>query len=95
MKFRRQRPFGPFVVDFICADYRLVVEVDGPVHDDQTEQDAYRSEYIASYGFTVIRFRNDEVLTDLPSVVAKITTAAQRQRSAPPSPADGRGGLGG
>jgi len=77
LKFRRQRPFGPFVVDFICTDARIVVEVDGSVHDDQEEQDAFRSEVIESYGYRVLRVRNDEVMADLAVVLARIAAAVR------------------
>ena len=64
LKFRRQHGFGPFVLDFSCAAHSLVIELDGAIHDDQAEQDAYRTEYLAQYGYRVIRFRNEEVLRD-------------------------------
>ena len=65
LKFRRQHPVGPFVLDFCCADVRLSVEVDGPVHDQQTNQDEERARLLADRGYRVLRVRNDEVLTDL------------------------------
>jgi very-short-patch-repair endonuclease len=76
LKFRRQRPLGPFVVDFVCLEARLVVEVDGPIHDEQAEQDDYRAEFIASYGFRVLRVSNDDVLTDLATVLDRIKLSA-------------------
>jgi very-short-patch-repair endonuclease len=83
LKFRRQRPFGPFVVDFVCVEVRLVVELDGPIHDDQIEQDAYRTEVIESYGFRVLRIRNDEVIHNLPTVLDRIVNAANATTSPP------------
>jgi very-short-patch-repair endonuclease len=71
-KFRRQHGFGPFVLDFFCAAHGLVVELDGAIHVAQVEQDTYRSEYLAQYGYHVIRFRNEEVFHDLPSVLDHI-----------------------
>jgi very-short-patch-repair endonuclease len=76
LKFRFQHPVGPFVVDFYCPSAKLVVEGDGAVHDGQVEQDEYRTEHLASYGYRLVRFRNDEVLTDLPGVLARIAEAA-------------------
>ena len=81
-KFRRQHPFGPFVVDFCCRATRLVIELDGGVHDDQTEQDAARTAILAAYGFRVLRFRNEEVFADLDAVLARIAREAQQ----PPLP---------
>ena len=96
-KFRRQHPFGPFVVDFCCRTTRLVVELDGPVHDDQAEQDAARTEILAAYGFRVLRFRNEEVFADLESVLDRIRTEATKLPNGDPlvpSPSSReRGGL--
>jgi very-short-patch-repair endonuclease len=72
LRFRRQHPLGPFVVDFYCAAHRLVVEVDGDVHLDQTEYDAARSLRLQEYGYRVLRFMNDEVITSLPLVLDRI-----------------------
>jgi very-short-patch-repair endonuclease len=78
LKFRRQHPVGPFVLDFYCPERKLVVELDGAVHDGplEQEQDAYRTFYLAAYGYRVLRFRNDEVLLNLPVVLERIATAA-------------------
>ena len=59
LKFRRQVPMGPYVLDFVCLRHRLVVEADGLFHDP--EQDARRDDWLASQGFRVLRFRNDEI----------------------------------
>ncbi|TEU11527.1 MAG: endonuclease domain-containing protein [Anaerolineales bacterium] len=58
LKFRRQHPLGPFIADFYCAARRLVVEIDGDIHDLQPERDAARTEQFKQYGYRVIRFRN-------------------------------------
>jgi very-short-patch-repair endonuclease len=77
LKFRRQRPAGPFVLDFYCPDHRLVVEVDGGIHDEQREQDAARTAILEQYGYRVLRFRNEEIESDFAAVLARITEAAQ------------------
>jgi very-short-patch-repair endonuclease len=76
LRFRQQHPVGPFVLDFYCPSAKLVVEVDGGVHDEQRDQDAYRDDHLASYGYRVLRFRNDEVMDDLPLILARIAAAA-------------------
>ncbi len=76
LKFRCQHPVGPFVLDFYCPTCKLLVEVDGPIHDTQTEQDEARTRHLKAYGYRVLRFRNDEVLTDLGSVLERIAQAA-------------------
>ena len=75
LKFRRQHPIGPYIVDFYCAAHRLVVEIDGPIHEGQREQDALRSEYLTMYGYRVLRFTNEEVLRDTESVLKRIWQA--------------------
>jgi very-short-patch-repair endonuclease len=83
LPFRRQHPLGHFVVDFACPTRKLAVEVDGDVHLERVEEDAARTELLASYGWEIIRFRNDTVLTDLPSVLRQIRAAAEARPIAP------------
>jgi len=74
-KFRRQYAIEIFIVDFVCMDHRLIVEVDGPVHDQQPEYDADRQAVLESKGFRVLRFTNDEVLRAMPATLAAIVEA--------------------
>ena len=91
-KFRRQQPIGPFIVDFYCPEERLVVEVDGPVHDRQQREDAGRQEAIEMLGLHFVRITHDEVITDLPSAVARIRAAIRSSSPLPhPSPLVGEG----
>jgi very-short-patch-repair endonuclease len=76
LRFRSQHPLGRFIADFYCAQVRLVVEVDGPVHSKQAEYDEARTQHFETYGYQVVRFTNQEVLTDLPIVLAKISQLA-------------------
>ena len=75
LKFRRQQPLGPFIVDFCCAEYRLIIEVDGDSHAEQVEYDAARTNHLESYGYRVLRFRNDDVLVHLDAVLDAIADA--------------------
>src|SRR3954463_13277355 len=61
LKFRRQHPIGPFVVDFCCTERRLAIELDGGVHADQREHDAEREAILITAGYTVFRFPNEQV----------------------------------
>ena len=70
--FRRQQIIGNFIVDFVCLEKSLVIEVDGDIHDYQKTEDEERTEFLKQRGFQVIRFRNEEVLNDLGEVVKKI-----------------------
>jgi very-short-patch-repair endonuclease len=71
--FRRQAPFGPFIADFLCHGARLVVEVDGGVHDAEfsASHDNERDAWILERGYRVLRFKNAEVLRD-PGAAAQI-----------------------
>ncbi|MBN8945379.1 MAG: endonuclease domain-containing protein [Rhizobiales bacterium] len=61
-KFRRQVPVDRYVVDFVCAEARIVVEIDGRQHGPLADYDAQRSEVIRGYGFEVVRFTNDDIM---------------------------------
>jgi very-short-patch-repair endonuclease len=61
-KFRRQAPIGPYIADFYAPAVQLVVEVDGPIHDEQVETDEERTRYLEARGIRVIRFRADDEL---------------------------------
>ena len=73
-KFRRQHPVYKFIVDFVCLEKKLIVEVDGDIHNFQLEEDELRTLTLSEKkGFKVIRFTNQEVLEDTGKVVNKIT----------------------
>jgi very-short-patch-repair endonuclease len=73
-KFRRQHPIGNFIVDFVSLEAHLVVEIDGGQHDDETERlaDGHRTLYLEDRGYRVLRFWNNEVLTDIDAVLTRI-----------------------
>jgi very-short-patch-repair endonuclease len=72
LKFRRQHPIEPYIVDYYCADELLVVELDGKSHNETAEYDRQRSDFLGSLGLTVYRITNDEVLTNLDGVAEGI-----------------------
>ena len=74
-KFRRQHPFDDYVLDFVCLEIKLVIEVDGGQHGSDIEYDEERTLYLQNGGFRVLRFWNHEVLKDLESVMEKIWIA--------------------
>ncbi|HEY6300318.1 MAG TPA: DUF559 domain-containing protein [Candidatus Binatus sp.] len=77
-QFRRQYSIGPFFVDLICLEARLIIEVDGAQHADQKEQDQSRSEFLHACGYNVLRFWNFEVLSDVDSVVERIAVVLRQ-----------------
>ena len=79
-RFRRQHPIGPYVVDFVCLDASLVVEVDGATHEDPA-RDERRDRDLATRGFRTIRVWNSDVYENLDGVIDMILN-----RLLPPSP---------
>jgi very-short-patch-repair endonuclease len=70
--FRRQYPIGPFIVDFCCTEHYLIIELDGPSHDDQVEYDEERTEWLEAHNYRVIRFTNEQIRTNLEGVLKTI-----------------------
>jgi very-short-patch-repair endonuclease len=81
-QFRRQYSIGPFFVDFVCLQARLIIEVDGSQHADQEEQDESRSEFLRANGYTVLRFWNFEVMSHIDSVVERIADVLEQSAGA-------------
>ncbi|HVA68641.1 MAG TPA: endonuclease domain-containing protein [Candidatus Binataceae bacterium] len=82
MKFRRQRPIGPYVADFVCLEARLVVEVDGGDHDtkERRRADAARSYYLERHGYRVLRFWNNEIMSNIEGALERISEGISRNR---------------
>ncbi|XGV97031.1 MAG: endonuclease domain-containing protein [Leptolyngbya sp. BL-A-14] len=79
LKFRCQHPVGRFIVDFYCPSCKLVIEVDGEIHIQQEASDEARTEKLRSFGYQVLRFTNEEVLSDLQTVLTRILQATTAQ----------------
>lgn len=81
LKFRRQHPVGPYVLDFYCSKARLAVEVDGQQHGEaaQSEHDALRTHWLAVQDIAVLRVGAEEVRADLDSILTWIRTNAQQR----------------
>lgn len=71
-KFRRQCSIDRFIVDFFCPEAALIIEVDGPVHDQKIEPDRDREEILKALGFRILRFTNDQVLHHMDQVIQQI-----------------------
>lgn len=83
LKFRRQHPYEKTILDFFCVEHQLVVELDGSIHDepDQFSSDEERTKFLNDRGLKVIRFKNDDVLKNLPNVLRRIV-----EETSPPQP---------
>ena len=86
VKFRRQHPIGKYVVDFVCLEARICIEVDGGQHADRIEYDAARTAFLLSEGFTVLRFWDNDVLTAIGSVKEAIWKALHDPTPPPSRP---------
>jgi very-short-patch-repair endonuclease len=85
--FRRQAPMGRYIVDLVCHEARIVVELDGETHDfeQQQKRDQVRDAWLATRGYAVLRFTNRDVLSNLEGVVTVIRETASARLAAPPS----------
>jgi len=83
LKFRRQHPIEPYVVDFYCADEKLVVELDGESHQERQAYDRRRELFLQSLGLKVLHVTNDDVLDNLDGVAEIILRAAGGSRQGP------------
>lgn len=81
-KFRRQHSIDRFIVDFVCIEATLIIEVDGEIHQYTPDEDAIRQEFLESLGFHVLRFTNEQVLRNMHEVLAQI----QMRLTSPPTP---------
>ena len=70
--FRRQHIIGNFIVDFLCLEKSLVIEVDGDIHDYQKQDDQERTEFLEQQGFRVLRFKNEEIMGGVEKVINEI-----------------------
>ena len=86
LRFRQQVPLGPYIVDFLCAKHRLIIEVDGGQHAGATV-DRTRTAWLEGRGFRVMRFWNNDVLQNLNGVIETILLALRSEGSPPPQPA--------
>jgi len=72
VRFKAQHPIDIFIADFYCHKFKLVIEVDGNIHEKQKEYDEGRTAELEKWGLTVIRFTNDEIFNGIDEVVEKI-----------------------
>ena len=85
-RFRRQRPIGKYIVDFICLDAKLIVELDGGQHSQNVAYDQVRTTFLESLGYRVLRFWNSEVVENISGVLESVRDALLVTRApTPPS----------
>jgi len=79
LKFRRQHPIGAFIVDFYCAEQKLVIELDGPVPEQHRERDRERDAWLRCCGYRVLRIKNAEIEEDLTRVLERLAAACRER----------------
>lgn len=86
-KFKRQKPIGRYVVDFVCLEEKLIIELDGGQHADNIEYDQERDAWLRGEGYTVLRFWNNQLMENMDGVLEQIRLTL----SPGPSPTSVRG----
>ena len=89
-KFKRQKPLGRYVVDFVCLEEKLIIELDGGQHAENVEYDHDRDAWLRSQGYTVLRFWNNQLMSETESVLEQIRLAfsseVDRSKTLSPTP---------
>jgi lysyl-tRNA synthetase class 2 len=85
-KFKRQVPIDRFIVDFCCADTKIILEIDGGQHGQQRARDADRTALLESMGYLVLRFWNNDVIRNPDGVLEEVLSTIAQARSCPPHP---------
>jgi very-short-patch-repair endonuclease len=94
LRFRRQAPMGPYIVDFVCHQHRLIVELDGGIHNlpEVAARDAERDLWLTGRGYRIMRFLNEQAVSDTSGVVGMILAHVGADTPTPnPSPQGGGG----
>jgi very-short-patch-repair endonuclease len=79
VKFRRQQPIGPYIVDFVCFERRVAVEVDGGQHSEQLHQDEQCTHWLEAQGYRVLRFWNNDVLANTEDVAQAVFDEVEKR----------------
>jgi len=90
-KFRRQIAVDPFIVDFLCSEAMLIVELDGGQHAEQADADARRTTYLEERGYRVLRFWNNDVLSNTDGVLEIVLKELHSRRPSPNPLPEGEG----
>ncbi len=85
-KFKRQKPLGRYIVDFVCLEEKLIIELDGGQHAEAVEYDHQRDAWLRGQGYTVLRFWNSEMLNETEGVLERIRVALSVGKTLSPAP---------
>jgi very-short-patch-repair endonuclease len=81
VSFRRQHAIGNYIVDFCAIKQKLIIELDGSQHLEQGEYDLERTAYLESLGYKVVRFWNNDVMSDIQNVLNAISVTPKNERT--------------
>ncbi len=90
-KFSRQMPVGPYFADFLCREAKLIVELDGYSHDTRIAHDLHRDAFLTTEGYQLLRFSNEDMMSNLDGVAQTIGLALAESGPPPTPPTSGRG----
>jgi very-short-patch-repair endonuclease len=90
-KFRCQHPIYRYILDFYCHEKLLAIEIDGDIHKERKDYDAYRDEFMKSLGIRTLRYNNSEIITDVDSIICRIKAELSRDDSSCMPPQGDRG----
>ena len=95
LKFKRQKPIGAYIVDFVCVEQKLIIEVDGGQHAEDVAYDDRRTNFLRGESYHVLRFWNNQVLEEIDSELEaiRVKTTLSTAPLLSPSPAGGRGAI--
>jgi very-short-patch-repair endonuclease len=82
-RFRRQHPIGPFIADFCCTEAKLVIELDGGQHALRLREDQVRTKFLESQGYAVVRFWDNDVLTNIEGILERMAESIRSAGSRP------------
>ena len=91
LKWRHQAPVGPFYADILCFSVKLVLEVDGDTHAEREARDASRTKIMEAAGFSVLRFANSDVMSNLEGVIDSISLSLREREGARSAQPSGKG----
>jgi very-short-patch-repair endonuclease len=87
-RFRNQHPIGRYIADFYCHELRLIIEIDGGIHNERKEYDGNRDGYLQAGGYIILRFTNNKITSEIDSVLEIIRTKAREITISSPTPGD-------
>jgi very-short-patch-repair endonuclease len=83
LRFRRQHPIGKYIVDFVCLEKQLILEIDGGQHAIEIDKDRDRDQWLLAEGYRILRFWNNDVFENLPGVLETIRLNCLNQSDSP------------